>query len=138
MIRNPRDVCLSLFKEAQILFNYTGDFDLLANIFTRDVGPGGGPFFKCVLSYWNQRSNKNILIVTFEDMKKNLPSVITQVAEFLNISPSQEEIDNLAEHLSFENMKANPMTNLETETKVTDELLLFIFFVYELLNEIWI
>ena len=88
----------------------------------RDVGPYYAPFFTNVLSYWNQRSKSNILIVHYEDMKKDLASIIKKIAEFLDVELSDENLGKLVEHTSFKSMRANPMCNSEIVATVSSIL----------------
>lgn len=55
-------------------------------------------------------------------MKKNLSQVIKVVAAFLDKSLSSEQISQLAEHLSFENMKDNVAVNYSERPKWMTEL----------------
>lgn len=46
-------------------------------------------------------------------MKSDLPSVIKLVAQFLNKETSEEQVQLLCKHLSFETMKSNSAVNFE-------------------------
>ena len=50
-------------------------------------------------------------------MKRDLPSVIKRTARFLNKSITDEDVERLAEHLSFKNMKGNKAVNKEESVK---------------------
>ena len=119
MIRNPRDICQSLLNYFQNIENYTGDIQTIANIMTRDgIGLSYGPFFKVILSYWNKRHEDNILIVFYEEMQKDLGSVIQRVADFLNASITTERIQHLVKFLSFDTMKGNKSSLFSSEFMV--------------------
>ena len=64
-----------------------------------------------------------MLFITYEDMKRDLPAVIKRVAHFLDKDLSETDISELANHLSFKNMKKNAAVNkedvLETMRKMT-------------------
>lgn len=47
-------------------------------------------------------------------MKKDLPPIIRRVAEFLGKKLSNEQVDILTKHLSFESMKNNDSVNYES------------------------
>jgi len=92
VLRNPRDVCVSFLNHFKVIENYKGTLETIADMFLRDVGPYYTPFFKSILSYWNQRSESNILTVHYEDMKRDLASVIKKVAEFLEIEVTDDNV----------------------------------------------
>ena len=60
-----------------------------------------------VLGWWRwSREQQNILFVLFEDMKKDLPATVRQVAAFLKVSPlSDEEVAAIANRCSFRYMQ---------------------------------
>ena len=50
----------------------------------------------------------------YEDMQRDLPSVIRKLVSFLEKPDmSDDNITKLCDHVSFDKMKANPMTNLD-------------------------
>jgi len=90
----------------------------LCDVILNDVGTHFGPFFRHVLSYWERRKEANILVVSYEEMQKDIAGVIRKVAAFLDIPVCEEDVVTLAEHLSFQNMKKNPSTNFDADLKV--------------------
>ena len=71
-----------------------------------------------MLGYWTRREQPNILFITFEEMKRDLPSVIRQTAEFLDKTLTEEEVERLADHLSFKYMKSNKAVNKEESVRI--------------------
>ncbi|CAH0395136.1 unnamed protein product [Bemisia tabaci] len=115
--RNPKDTCVSYYHHCQLLEGYTGDFDTFCKLFNNDM-LCFSPFWEHVLEFWAQRNNPDVLFLRYEDMKKDLPSVIRKTAAFLGKSFSEEEVSRLAQHLSFESMKANRAVNYEPVVEI--------------------
>ncbi|XP_070545996.1 sulfotransferase 2A6-like [Ptychodera flava] len=58
---------------------------------------------------WNRYGLKdNVLHVRFEDMKKDLGSVLAEVADFLGRPKTNEELDNVTESCIFTSMRNGP------------------------------
>lgn len=56
-------------------------------------------------SYWQSRHQPNLLILTFEDMKKDLPQAVRQIVEFMDIQLTDHEFALVCEKSSFAYMK---------------------------------
>lgn len=69
------------------------------------------PFCDHILPFWERRNQSNIFFLRYEDMIKDLPCVIRKVSKFLERDLTDEQIDLLANHLSFQNMKNNNSVN---------------------------
>lgn len=83
-----------------------------------EISVSFAPYWNHVLPFWNKRHQDNVLFFTYEDMKENLPAVIEKTAIFLGKALTGEQIEILAKHLSFENMKNNAAVNQDTITQV--------------------
>jgi UDP-galactopyranose mutase len=67
-----------------------------------------------VLEFWKLSHEKShVLFLFYEDRKQNLDGEVKKVANFLGKSFTQEEIDKLCDHLSFDSMQKNPTCNYE-------------------------
>ncbi|EAU77799.2 AGAP012647-PA [Anopheles gambiae str. PEST] len=108
--RNPKDVAVSYFHHCQTLVGYRGDrgafFDDLLNDRITFC-----PMIQHVLSFWALKDEPNVLFLTYESMKRNLRGLLPKVCQFLNKSYTDTQLDELAVHLSFSEMKKNPATN---------------------------
>ena len=110
--RNPKDVAVSYFHH-YIGFKYVPGGPSWEDFFqwflTGEMA--FGDYFDHVLSWWAHKSDENVLFLKYEDMKKNLPIAVAQIAEFTGRSLDQAVIDKIADQTSFQNMQANPGVN---------------------------
>lgn len=72
-----------------------------------------GPYWDNVLSFWEKRHLRNLLLITYEDLKKDLPTVIRRVAKYLDKEVPDGQMEILVNHLSFKQMKENKAVNYE-------------------------
>ena len=71
--------------------SYTGDFEAFANYFMEDL-LWWSPYWDFVIDAWNKRNHPNVCLNFFEDMKKDLPSVISKTADFLGKQAADEQV----------------------------------------------
>ena len=76
-----------------------------------------------VRSYWDKREEPNIMFITYEEMKRDLPKVIRNVSLFLGKPVADKDITALAEFLSFGNMSKNPSLNNQQMVNVSIAIL---------------
>ncbi|CAL5201391.1 unnamed protein product [Lathyrus oleraceus] len=82
---------------------------------------GRGPFWKHMLSYWNESKErpKNVLFLKYEDMKEDAKFYLKKLAEFLECPFTLEEenegvIENIIKLCSFEKMKELEINKIGT------------------------
>lgn len=103
--RNPKDVAVSYFHHYKLFHRYTGTLDEFIDCFVQD-NIYWAPVYPHMINFCEAAEKlDNILILSFEELKKDLKSVIRKVAKFLKVSVSDEDIEKLADHLSFKNMR---------------------------------
>ncbi len=110
VFRDPKDSLVSHFHQYQNAVGYNGSFDEFFEMYKQGEIVLGDPFDHAI-SWWENKDEENFLFTTYEEMKKDIRSVIRRVAEFLDKELSDDIAEKIVEHTSFENMKANPMTN---------------------------
>ncbi|XP_038051171.1 estrogen sulfotransferase-like isoform X2 [Patiria miniata] len=65
----------------------------------------GGNWFNHVTSYWRRRSsNENLLILKYEDLKRDHRKAVRDIAEFLQRPLAAEQIDRVVELTTFDGM----------------------------------
>ncbi|CAH2106075.1 unnamed protein product [Euphydryas editha] len=110
--RDPRDVAVS-FHYMHQLFRYFDEgveFTEFWELFKKDLLIHM-PIFPHIEEAWAKRDHRNMMFLFYEEMQKNILSVIDKVSEFLNKEYSTEQKEKLAKHLSFENMKKSSQFN---------------------------
>nr|CAD7406773.1 unnamed protein product [Timema cristinae] len=114
--RNPKDAAVSYYHHHRLWNGYVGSFEEFMEAFLDDALVYS-PFWDHVLDYWEKRNEPNVLFNSYEGMKKNLKSVILKTCKILEKSYTNDEVESLSDHLSFNSMKDNPSVNLEFFTK---------------------
>ena len=95
---------------------YQGTIGDFIGTFVKDIVMYA-PMNEHVIDFWKIRNQPNILFLFFEDMKRNLDHEVKKVMKFLDKNYSQDEIDKLCVHLSFDSIKNNKMINKEDDIK---------------------
>lgn len=116
IFRDPKDVCVSYYHYLQLLHSVSISFDEFAELFLAGLVPYGS-YFDHVAGFWNLRNEENILLLTYEEMKRDLRKTAEKVAAFLGKAISETGMDQLMDHLSFQKMKQNSTCNLDAIVK---------------------
>ena len=110
VMRNPKDVLVSYYhhyKMASYFGYFPGTWNDFFELF-KQKHLCAGDMFEYNRAFWELRNHTNVLIVFYEDMKKDCAAVVRQVAGILGKSLTEEAIQNLVKKTSFTNMKNNP------------------------------
>jgi len=104
--RNPKDCCVSYYHHSINMpgYNFDGDFDFFAKSFIEGNAEYGS-YWTMLKSAWKHKNHPNMKILWFEDMKRDLISVIGETAQFLGIHLTQLQILKLDDHLYIDNFK---------------------------------
>nr|XP_056719120.1 sulfotransferase 1 family member D1-like [Euleptes europaea] len=112
--RNAKDNLVSyyFFDQMNLIQPDPGPWDGYVKKFMEGTVPWGS-WYEHIRHYWDQRPNYRILYLFYEDMKEDLVREIRRVKDFLEVDLSEEIVQKIAQHTTFQVMKDNPLTNCE-------------------------
>lgn len=107
MVRDARDVLLSEFAFLSALEYYTKDLDSFVKTFLFTCVSAYGPWHKNVASWLDSpiAKNGNMLVVRYEDLRKDPVPLFGQMADFLGAKVSEEKIREAVANNSIQNMR---------------------------------
>jgi hypothetical protein len=109
--RNPKDAAVSFFFQCRIVFFPGIEWDDFWKKFVNGEVEFGN-YFDHLLSWLPHKDDKNVLFLKYEDMKRDLPGAVSQIASFLEADLSSDVIDKIADLTTFEKMKNDNSANL--------------------------
>lgn len=65
------------------------------------------PFWENVRTWWEIRDLPNVMLLHFNELKRDMPSEIRRVATFLEVPIDESKWDDIVDHCSFDYMKRN-------------------------------
>ncbi|KAF5271011.1 hypothetical protein FQR65_LT05361 [Abscondita terminalis] len=116
VLRGPEDVCTSNYYQAKVTDDFQGNWDDFCTLFLAGK-IFWGPYWNHVLGLWEQRHRSNFLFIKYNKMKTDLSGTVQQVATFLGKRLSSDQIKDLCEHLSFNNLKKSKGFNMDKLVK---------------------
>lgn len=116
ILRNPKDVLISYYHFARMntMIGFHGHFSEFYERFMKGSIPYGSltAHYLDAIQYSNQSNGNKVLIVFYEDLKKNFPNEIEKICEFLGVQRiNEDQLKELESHCCFESMKENPAVN---------------------------
>uniref|UniRef100_A0A8C4R6B2 Sulfotransferase n=1 Tax=Eptatretus burgeri TaxID=7764 RepID=A0A8C4R6B2_EPTBU len=120
VMRNPKDTLVSFYYFHNMVkcLDTPKDFqDFLEKFINGQVFIGS--WFEHVRG-WQENNHPNMLWLTYEEMKKDLPAVVWKICKFVGKHLTEEQVLEVVKHSSFKAMKANPSVNKEDLDSVFD------------------
>ena len=109
--RNPKDVAVSFYHHDRSKMGYEGSWDEFFTLYIAGKVTYGS-FFDHVLPWWQtSHTADNILFLLYEDMKRDLPAVVEQIAGFIDIPLNQSLLESVVGGSDFQAMVKNDKTN---------------------------
>ncbi|NWI88511.1 ST6B1 Sulfotransferase, partial [Pitta sordida] len=108
LVRNPKDVATSFYyfsNELSAIPSYETWDDFFTAFMTKKM-PWGS--YLEYLSKWNKYADEaNVMPITYEELKEDRVQGVKNIAAFLGISLTEEELQLVVERSSFQSMKKN-------------------------------
>ncbi|XP_040285444.1 sulfotransferase 6B1-like [Bufo bufo] len=108
ILRNPKDTVVSYyhFSNNNPVLPTFSSWDLFFKAFlSGDVIYGS--YFDYTLGWEKHIDDGNILVLTFEDMKADLPAELRKICDFYGLNLTDEQIQKVEEKSTFKSMKEN-------------------------------
>lgn len=110
--RNPKDTAVSFYHHYRNIQGYLGTFDDFMEAFLADQVIWA-PFHSHILNFWRVRNEPNVLFLTYEEMKRDLASVLRRVTAFFGKAYGDAELAELNGALQVDAMRAREAANGE-------------------------
>ncbi|XP_069048170.1 sulfotransferase 6B1-like [Lepisosteus oculatus] len=106
VIRNPKDTAVSMFHYYQQnpLLPKIEKWSTFLDMFLKGEVVYGS-WIDHVQSWEKNQHDENTLFLYYESMKKDLPKYVKEISSFLNISVSEDQINEIVKKSSFSEMK---------------------------------
>jgi len=114
VVRNPMDCAVSnyFFYLNNYKITFHGNWDDFYNLFVNgDLFYGS--WFDHVSEWWEKSKIKdNILFIKYEDIHLDLSNIINRIADFIDITLTEDILNQIVSKTSFDYMKKDSKTNL--------------------------
>ncbi|XP_068102659.1 sulfotransferase 1C1-like [Hyperolius riggenbachi] len=113
--RNAKDILVSYyyFQKVNMGLPDPGTWDEYFSTFLAGA-VAWGSWFDHVIDWWKAKEEHQILYVFYEDIIEDPKREIRKIAKFMEQEVSDEVLETIHHHTSFEVMKDNPMANFTT------------------------
>ena len=118
--RNVKDACVSWYHHIRLFkrCHFESRFDDYAKEVYRSglCYNGGGPaYFAMLKSQYSNIGHPNMLILWYENMKKDQRGMIVEIKNHIKYDISEKQIDELTEFMKFENYQKTSSLNKDKE-----------------------
>ena len=116
LIRNAKDTLTSYYHFYRLATGYPGDWPQFFELF-RNKRLIYGDYYDWYVDWSPFLPLSNILLVRFEDLKRQHAACVELVSRFLDRELSQDKLQKIVHATTFLSMKDNPTTNQKQNPK---------------------
>ncbi len=127
LVRNPKDVCVSLYFELKKMANKVPDSPDVErgtiSDFVKRFAAGEvpyGPYVDNIVS-WRTFEHPNLLKVTYEETKTNVRLVLDRIVDFVGIPVDDDRLEKVIAETDFDAMRNNDLRFQINHPDPTDE-----------------
>ncbi|MCB1692423.1 MAG: sulfotransferase domain-containing protein [Pseudomonadales bacterium] len=106
-MRDPRDALVSMYRFMEGWFMEPGAIDIGTFARADFMNPESRAYWRHLASWWDQREEENVLMLSYEGMKADQEATIRRVARFAGIELDDELLAITLENSSLAFMQAN-------------------------------
>ncbi|XP_045104699.1 sulfotransferase 1E1-like [Portunus trituberculatus] len=106
LARNPKDMLVSYHHHCQLInmHGFVGTLEDFIQYFVDD-DLVYGTYAEHLKEAWERRNHPNLHIMFYEDMKGDINEELKRLDAFLGTNLTPQQLDNVARHTSFKEMK---------------------------------
>lgn len=104
IVRNPKDMAVSDFHFKRNFHQLNLSMDDVVTGIMNDMWTYGS-HSDHILNFWSLRHLPNVLFVTYEDLVTDSLATIKMISQFLDCSYTDQQLKELTEFISYDNMK---------------------------------
>jgi len=107
VVRDPKDVFVSSyrFQQSVVMGPLMPSVGKWLELYLSD-DTYFGSWAEHLQGGWQARNHDNVLFLTFEQIKADLPGTVARIAEFMRIDLTEAELSDVVRQSSFEHMKS--------------------------------
>ncbi|KAF2368086.1 Sulfotransferase domain [Trinorchestia longiramus] len=116
--RNPKDALASYLHHHRLIkvHDYQGSDDQFVDYYCRGQ-LSFGSYADHLVEAWTRKDHKNLLIISFEDLKRDTMAELQKINKFIGINLNNEQLENVKHHTSFSGMKQRMGARMTEEKK---------------------
>lgn len=112
VLREPKDTAVSYYHHNVNIGGWKGTQEEFYRLFLEGK-VAWGDYWLHTKSVWSRVTEPNVKLFRFEAFKSNLRGSVEAMAAFLEKLLTEDQLEQLLNHLDFKNMKKNPLVNMD-------------------------